>query len=208
MSVRLLSALCAALIAMATPAASPAFAHDYGKGYSKGYGKGHGGHSEKHHYKYKHKHKHKHHGYAKPAVVWKHGYTVVRPAHAYPVVRYHHYRPLPPHHHHKPRHTHRRQLDNDLLYAILALQIVDLLNDSQRDNYGWAQNRAVAAPLGETIRWNDGGAFGSVTATRDGVDGGGRYCREFQHDITVGNRTEQGYGVACRQPDGAWEIVS
>lgn len=205
MSVRLLSAFCAALIAMATPAA-PSFARDYGPGY--GYGKGHGDHRDKHHHKYKHKQKHKHkqYGYAKPSVVWKHGYTV-RPRHHHPAVRYHHYRPLP-HHHHKHRHAHKRGAGNDLLYAVLALQIIDLLNDSQRDTYGWAQNRAVAAPLGETIRWNDGGAFGSVTATRDGVDTGGRYCREFQHDVTVGNRTQQGYGVACRQPDGSWQIVS
>ena len=208
MSVRLLSALCAAFIAMATPAVSPAFAGDYGHGY----GKGHGGHHGKHHHKDKQKqkynYKHKHHAHGRPAVVWKHGYVDARRGHLHPAVRYHRYRSLPKHHHRKHRHAYNRRADNDLLYAILALQIVDLLNDSQRDNYGWAQNRAVAAPLGETIRWNDGGAFGSVTATRDGVDGGGRYCREFQHDITVGNRTQQGYGMACRQPDGAWEIVS
>lgn len=202
MSVRLISVFCAALIATATPAASSAVAHEYGHGN----GKGHGGHHDKHNYK--HKHKHKHHGYGRPAVVWKHGYSAARRGHPHPEVRYYHYRPWPPHHRHQQRYSHKRHVDNDLLYAILALQIVDLLNDSQRDNYGWAQNRAVSAPLGETIRWNDGGAFGSVTAIRDGVDGGGRYCREFQHDITVGNRTEQGYGVACRQPDGAWEIVS
>jgi surface antigen len=63
-------------------------------------------------------------------------------------------------------------------------------------------------PLGESIEWQDNGAYGSVTAIRDGNDGGGRYCREFQHQIMVGNRPQSGYGVACRQPDGAWEIVS
>lgn len=203
MSVRLLSVLCAALIATAAPAASSAVAHEYGYGHGKGHGKQHG----KQH-KHRDKYEEKRGGYGKPAVVWQHGYRAAVPAYAYPVVRYHHYRPLPRHHHHKKVYVHKRRADNDLLYAILALQIVDLLNDSQRDNYGWAQNRAVSAPLGDTIRWNDGGAFGSVTAIRDGSDHGGRYCREFQHDITVGNRTEQGYGVACRQPDGSWQIVS
>jgi surface antigen len=33
------------------------------------------------------------------------------------------------------------------------------------------------------------------------------YCREFQTEITVGGETEQGYGTACRQPDGAWKII-
>lgn len=35
----------------------------------------------------------------------------------------------------------------------------------------------------------------------------GQYCREYQTDIVVGGRTEQGYGTACRQPDGSWAIV-
>ena len=29
-------------------------------------------------------------------------------------------------------------------------------------------------------------------------------CQE--HEIKVGGRMEQGYGTACRQPDGSWEI--
>ncbi|WP_340117974.1 hypothetical protein [Pelagibius sp. 7325] len=206
MSVRLISALCAALIATAVPAANPAVADEYRYGHGQSQGNGHG----KHH-RHRDRHEEKRGGYGRPAVAWQHGYHGHRaagPVYAYPVVRYYHYRPLPRHHHHKKVYVHKRRGDNDLLYAILALQIVDLLNDSQRDNYGWAQNRAVSAPLGETIRWNDSGASGSVTATRDGIDDGGRYCREFQHDITVGNRMEQGYGVACRQPDGSWQIVS
>ena len=35
----------------------------------------------------------------------------------------------------------------------------------------------------------------------------GRYCREFQQTITVGGQSPQGYGPACRQPDGSWEII-
>lgn len=35
----------------------------------------------------------------------------------------------------------------------------------------------------------------------------GRYCREFQQEITVGGQRQQGFGTACRQPDGAWQIV-
>jgi hypothetical protein len=33
------------------------------------------------------------------------------------------------------------------------------------------------------------------------------YCREFTQSVTIGGRVEHGYGTACMQPDGAWEIV-
>ena len=32
------------------------------------------------------------------------------------------------------------------------------------------------------------------------------YCREFQKQIIIDGRTEQAYGVACRQPDGTWKL--
>ena len=35
----------------------------------------------------------------------------------------------------------------------------------------------------------------------------GRYCREFIQEIRVGNQVQQGYGTACRQPDGSWEMI-
>ncbi len=36
----------------------------------------------------------------------------------------------------------------------------------------------------------------------------GQPCREFITTIIIGGREEQGYGTACRQPDGSWQIVS
>jgi hypothetical protein len=35
-----------------------------------------------------------------------------------------------------------------------------------------------------------------------------RYCREFQKQVVVGGRIRDGYGRACRQPDGDWELDS
>ena len=35
----------------------------------------------------------------------------------------------------------------------------------------------------------------------------GAYCREYQQEIVVGGRVQQGYGRACRQPDGSWKVV-
>ncbi len=34
------------------------------------------------------------------------------------------------------------------------------------------------------------------------------YCREFTRPITIGGRTQEGIGLACRQPDGSWRIKS
>jgi surface antigen len=32
------------------------------------------------------------------------------------------------------------------------------------------------------------------------------YCREFIQNVTIGGRTQQSYGTACRQEDGSWEV--
>lgn len=37
--------------------------------------------------------------------------------------------------------------------------------------------------------------------------GSGGPCREYTKTISIGGRLEVGYGRACRQPDGAWEIA-
>lgn len=34
------------------------------------------------------------------------------------------------------------------------------------------------------------------------------YCREYTKNVVVGNKVQEGYGTACLQPDGSWEIVS
>ena len=72
-----------------------------------------------------------------------------------------------------------------------------------------AVQTATAAPIGETITWNnpDSGNSGAVTPTRDGTASSGEYCREFQQTVTIGGKTEEAYGIACRKPDGSWEIV-
>jgi surface antigen len=73
-----------------------------------------------------------------------------------------------------------------------------------------ANDQAHTAPLGDEISWNnpESGNSGAVTPTRDGKDTEGRYCREYQQTIYVGGEQETGYGIACQQPDGSWEIAS
>jgi surface antigen len=53
----------------------------------------------------------------------------------------------------------------------------------------------------------DSGASGTITPVNTFQSSTGQNCREFQQTITVGGRTEEGYGTACRQPDGSWKII-
>ena len=95
-----------------------------------------------------------------------------------------------------------------LSFTAITLKLLDVLDDDAQRAHEHAQIAAARARVGETIRWNRSGASGAVTVLRDGRSASGRYCREFQQTVTIGGRTEQAYGTACQQPDGAWEIVS
>ena len=33
------------------------------------------------------------------------------------------------------------------------------------------------------------------------------YCREYTQSLKIGNAVQQGYGTACRQPDGSWQLM-
>ena len=72
------------------------------------------------------------------------------------------------------------------------------------------QRTLESAPVGKTSTWEnpDSGNYGSVTPQKTWRQDDGTYCREFTQTITVGGRTEEAYGTACRQPDGTWKIVS
>jgi surface antigen len=94
-----------------------------------------------------------------------------------------------------------------LAFTAISLGILSLLSESQQRVHEQAQIYATTAPVGKTINWRDQGASGSVTSLRDGYAESGRYCREFQQRVTIGGRREEAYGTACRQPDGAWQIV-
>ena len=105
---------------------------------------------------------------------------------------------------------HRR--DNDafkwLAFTAITLKILDNLNEGQQRAHEAAQIRATEADVGETVYWNRDGASGSVTVLRDGTSTTGRYCREFQQEVTIAGKGEAAYGTACRNPDGSWEVIS
>jgi 17 kDa outer membrane surface antigen len=131
-----------------------------------------------------------------------------------PAPRIRHYRNVVvvrPHGHIYPGYGHFRSDDDAykwLAFTAITLKVLDSLDQAQERALEAAQVRATAAPLGEGIIWHQGGASGSVTAVREGTSTLGRYCREFQQNVSIGGQTERAYGTACQQPDGAWEVVA
>ncbi len=94
--------------------------------------------------------------------------------------------------------------------AMIGRNVGKSLDEADRAAIDRAEDRATTAEMGEEITWNnpDSGNRGSVTPVRDGKDSKGRYCREFKQTIEIGGRLEEGYGTACRRPDGSWQIMN
>jgi surface antigen len=61
---------------------------------------------------------------------------------------------------------------------------------------------------GVSSRWQnpDTGYQYAVTPTRTYETSAGP-CREYTIDASIGGRTEEVYGTACRQPDGSWKVL-
>ncbi len=73
-----------------------------------------------------------------------------------------------------------------------------------------ASSRALEnARTGQSTSWKnpDSGNRGTITPTRT-YQNHGQYCREYQHNIVVGGKTQKAFGRACRQPDGQWKVVN
>lgn len=138
-------------------------------------------------------HRGKPHAVPRDRVRWYRDVVIVRP--------FGHWYPGYAHYHH----------DDDaykwLAFTAITLGVLDYLSEVQQREHEAAQIAATTAPLGERIIWQEGDASGYVVATREGTTTSGRYCREFQHEVSIGGRIEQAYGTACRNPDGSWEVV-
>jgi surface antigen len=93
--------------------------------------------------------------------------------------------------------------------TLIGSEIGRSMDEVDRMKANEANTRAHTAPIGEKITWNNpaNSHSGSVTPTRDGYSESGSYCREFYQTVNIGGKTENAYGVACRQPDGTWRIV-
>jgi surface antigen len=95
-----------------------------------------------------------------------------------------------------------------LIGALIGSEIGRTMDELDKKKAQQAYTQATSAPVGQTISWNNpnSGNSGSVTPVRDGTSSAGQYCREFQQTVVIGGEEENAYGVACRKPDGSWEI--
>jgi surface antigen len=97
-----------------------------------------------------------------------------------------------------------------LLGAFLGNQVGQSLDSADRLAMQKSTNNALERqPSGTAVAWKnpDSGNYGTVIPKPSYKDNSGRYCREFSQSVTVGGKTEQAYGTACRQVDGSWKIV-
>ena len=113
----------------------------------------------------------------------------------------------PVHHHHHHKSRNRVDAGDILLATAVGLGVVALWTVAQQQAHANAQVQAFEAPLGAPVGWSEGGADGTVVAVSEGIGARGEYCREFSKEIRVGGRSESGWGIACRQPDGSWRVT-
>jgi surface antigen len=98
-----------------------------------------------------------------------------------------------------------------VLGMMLGSETGKSLDRADRHYAAQTQHAALeTAPVGATASWvnPDTGHSGTVTPVRTYQAGGGQYCREYQQTVVVGGREQHGYGTACRQPDGSWQVVN
>lgn len=97
-----------------------------------------------------------------------------------------------------------------LLGAALGNQVGASLDRADMIMYQDTSQRALeTGQPGQTLPWKNPqtGNYGSVTPKAYYQNSGGEYCREYTQTIVVGGKKQDGYGTACRQPDGTWKIV-
>jgi surface antigen len=84
-----------------------------------------------------------------------------------------------------------------------SLDRADVAYHNRTQQQAFEYNKA-----GTSSSWKnpDTGASGTITPTKT-YEKQGRYCREYSQTIKVGGEVQKGYGTACRQSDGSWEIV-
>jgi surface antigen len=98
-----------------------------------------------------------------------------------------------------------------LLGALVGGEVGKSLDNADRAAMAQTTHRTLeTVPSGQTTSWRnpDTGNYGTVTPQPAYQTSTGQQCREFTQTVTVGGRTQEAYGTACRQPDGTWKIVS
>ena len=93
--------------------------------------------------------------------------------------------------------------------GVIGQNIGAQLDERDRFLAGEAYNTALeynATDKAAEWRNPDSGNYGRVIPVAT-YRQNGRYCREFTQEIFIGGEKQTGYGRACRQPDGSWEII-
>lgn len=97
-----------------------------------------------------------------------------------------------------------------LLGAGIGHSIGASLDRADMQYYQQAQYSALeTGQPGQSLPWSNPqtGHSGTFVAQAP-YQNNGTYCREYTQTINVGGQIQKGYGTACRQPDGNWQIVS
>ncbi len=97
-----------------------------------------------------------------------------------------------------------------LLGGIIGNSVGKSLDNADMAAYNSASQRALeTAPAGQALPWRNpqSGNSGTITPSNYYQNQEGQYCREYNQTIVVGGQSKQGYGTACRQPDGSWQIA-
>lgn len=97
-----------------------------------------------------------------------------------------------------------------LLGAAVGSSIGSSLDKADMAAYHETSQRALeTAQPGQALPWRNtqSGNYGSVTPSNYYQNADGQYCREYTQTIVVGGKKEEGFGRACRQPDGSWKIA-
>lgn len=98
-----------------------------------------------------------------------------------------------------------------ILGGLVGAVVGDRLDAAdRRQANATAQYALETAPVGSTATWQnpDSGHYGTFTPTGTYQTASGQYCREYEQTIYIDGQPHQGYGTACRQPDGTWRIVN
>ncbi|WP_375318615.1 RT0821/Lpp0805 family surface protein [Candidatus Tisiphia endosymbiont of Oplodontha viridula] len=94
--------------------------------------------------------------------------------------------------------------------ALIGGQIGQTMDEHDRQLAQLSSQKALeTGASGQSVEWRnpDSGNYGYVTPERTFKNERGQYCREYTHAIVVSGKQEKAYGIACRKPDGQWEIV-
>jgi len=94
--------------------------------------------------------------------------------------------------------------------GLIGNQIGRYMDEQDRESARRAEYEAVDRyPDGQYSRWDnpDNDNYGYTVPQNTYRNSSGQYCREYQTTIVIDGRPETGYGTACRQRDGTWQIV-